>query len=64
VRILDTPGALNRNAIVLGGAVARLERPRLVMPPEISTGQIAEELERMRFRSCRRLRAKPGEPAG
>lgn len=55
VRILDTPGVLNRNAIVLGGAVADLTKPRLAMPPEITAAEIFDKLDRMRFRSCRPL---------
>lgn len=55
VRILDAPCVLNRNAIVVGGAVVGLERPHLMMPPEFSAEQITEELERMSFRRCRHL---------
>jgi len=58
VRILDAPCVPNRNAIVLGGRVAGMERPRLMMAPEFSAGQIAEELDRLNFRPCRRLRAE------
>lgn len=59
VRILDAPGVLNRNAIVLGGAVAPLKAPDLAIAPEFSATQISEELARMRFRPCRRLRPEP-----
>lgn len=59
VRILDAPCVLNRNSIVLGGAVSGLVKPRLVMPPEFSAAQIAEELDRMSFRPCRQLPAGP-----
>lgn len=54
VRILDAPCVLNRNTIVVGGAVAGLEEPRLTMPPAFSAGQIGDELDGMRFRPCRR----------
>lgn len=58
VRILDAPCVLNRNAIVVGGAFAGFERPHLMMLPEFSAEQIAEELDRMSFRPCRRLPAE------
>jgi spermidine synthase len=58
VRILDAPGLPNRNAIVLGGAISVLRKPRIEMPPEFSATEIAEELDRMRFRSCRPLPAR------
>jgi len=38
VRILDAPCVLNRNTIVVGGAVSGLEEPRLTMPPDFSAG--------------------------
>ena len=60
VWVLDTPGVLNRNSIVLGGAVSGLAKPRLIIPPEFSAAQIAEELDRMSFRPCRQLPAEPG----
>jgi len=62
VWILDTPGVSNRNSIVLGGAFAGLEKPRLTMPPEYAAAQIAEELDRMSFRPCRH--APAGRPGG
>ncbi|MGF1609638.1 MAG: spermidine synthase [Kiloniellales bacterium] len=57
-QILDTPGAVLRNAIVLGGAIATLRKPGVEMPPESSATEIAEELDRMRFRPCRCLPAE------
>ena len=58
VRILDAPCILNRNTIVLGGAVAGLDEPRLMMPPAFSAGQIVKELDRMSFRPCRQSQAE------
>ncbi len=53
VRILDAPGVLKRNAIVLGGAVAALRKPDLTIMPEHSAELIAEQLAWMSLRPCR-----------
>jgi spermidine synthase len=50
VRILDRPGAKHRNAIVMAGAVRKLKKPALLMPPAIESGKIARVLEAMQFR--------------
>ena len=51
VRLLDTPGEIERNAIVMGGAVADLRPPTLLVTPEVSGDELILELGRMRF--CR-----------
>jgi spermidine synthase len=54
VRLLDARGTVNRNAIVMAGAVAALERPSLVRVPEAAADEIAEELARLAFRPWQR----------
>jgi spermidine synthase len=54
VRVLVTPGLVERNAIVMGGAVAGLRVPTLQMTPEVLAEEIAGELQGMRFRAGRR----------
>jgi len=50
VRLLDTKGLNGRNAIVMAGAVARLNRPGLRMTPAADASVIAAELAMMNFR--------------
>ena len=54
-RILDTSGERDRNAIVLGGPVARLRRPTLLVLPDTRSDALAAELDAMAF---------PRSPAG
>jgi spermidine synthase len=54
VRVLESPEPIERNAIVMGGAVAGLLRPTLLVRPEVLQDEITARLERMRFRSGRR----------
>ena len=53
VRLLDSDGWENRNAIALAGAVKKLKRPRLTMRPQIRARQIAAELRILDFRALR-----------
>ncbi len=54
MRLLDSPGWNNRNAIMMAGDVMRLERPALRVYPADLAAQIAFELESMEFRAwCR-----------
>ncbi|HEY5347151.1 MAG TPA: fused MFS/spermidine synthase [Rhizomicrobium sp.] len=53
VRLLDSDGWENRNAIALAGAVKKLKRPRLLMRPQIRARQIAAELRTLDFRALR-----------
>lgn len=67
VRLLDTPGKIERNAIVMGGAVADLRPPALLVTPETSGDELIEELEQMHFRAWRTPRVavhKPSTPVG
>ena len=52
-RILDTPGELDRNAIILGGKIDDLEKPMLLVPTDTMDEEITAELEAMVFRERR-----------
>jgi spermidine synthase len=54
VRVLMSPCPSERNAIVMGGDVAGLRPPTLVMKPDVREEEIAAELKRMHFRGRRR----------
>jgi len=54
VRVLESPGPRERNAIVMGGAVAGLHAPTLLARPEVAEDEIMAQLERMHFRGGRR----------
>jgi len=53
VRLLDSTQLLDRNAIVMGGHVARTECPRMLVPPQVQQEAIAAELAALKFRSWR-----------
>jgi spermidine synthase len=53
-RILDAAGTRDRNAIILGGAVAGLQPPALRMRPDTLADTLAAELAEMTFRTRRR----------
>jgi hypothetical protein len=53
VRILDSDGWLDRNAIVAAGTVRTLRRPKLLMPPARGAGPIAKALSELTFRAIR-----------
>lgn len=57
VRVLDTPGETDRNAIVAAGNVARLARPRLLVRPREMADDLKAELGGMAFRERRRAGA-------
>jgi spermidine synthase len=50
VRVLDSEGFLGRNALVMGGAVANLQPPYVIVPPEAEANAIDKELATMRYR--------------
>ncbi len=54
VRLLDSDGWLDRNAVIAAGAVAGLMRPRLLMPPRRGARKFAADLRTMKFRKLRR----------
>lgn len=51
VRLLDSPGWTNRNAIVMAGNVQQLHSPTLVIPPLGLAEELAHELDAMKFRN-------------
>jgi hypothetical protein len=53
VRLLDTDGWDDRNAIACAGAVRGLTRPRLLMPPRSGAKALAAELRLLDFRALR-----------
>jgi spermidine synthase len=53
VRLLDLPGRVVRNVIVMGGAIRSLQPPSPLIVPAIEADAIAAELEQMRFRGSR-----------
>src|SRR5206468_4272559 len=53
VRLLDTDGYVDRNAVALAGAVRHLRRPGLLRRAKRRARQIAAELKGLRFRALR-----------
>jgi len=50
VRVLDSVGIRNRNAIVMAGRVSQLREPDLLIRPEANAKVIKNELGRLQFR--------------
>ena len=53
VRLLDTDGFENRNAVALAGAIRDLKPPRLLMRPRQRARQLAAALRKLNFRPLR-----------
>ena len=53
VRLLDSEGYCGRNAVVMAGAVANLQPPHVIIPPETDANAIDKELATMRYRPWR-----------
>lgn len=53
VRVLDARVILDHNAIVMAGAVKRLDAPKLLMPPAIDRQLMESELAELKFRAWR-----------
>ena len=53
VRLLDTQGVVRRNALLIAGDVASLQKPTILMPPSICREEIALDLSQMMFRPWR-----------
>ncbi|MFQ5764105.1 MAG: spermidine synthase [Rhodospirillales bacterium] len=51
VRLLDARGKIDRNAIVMGGDVADLTPPSLLVAPEVSCDELTAELGCLRFQT-------------
>ena len=53
VRLLDTDGWIDRNAVIAAGAVAKLTKPLLLMPPRPGARRMAQELAILDWRAIR-----------
>jgi SAM-dependent methyltransferase len=53
VRLLDTDGWVDRNAVIAAGAVTKLKKPRVLMPPRPGGAKLARELAVLNWRSIR-----------
>ena len=49
VRLLDSIGYLNRNAVIAAGSVRNLRKPRLLMPPAVGARKLAADLKVLKF---------------
>jgi spermidine synthase len=54
-RLLDAEGWDNRNAVAIAGAVAKLNRPKLLVRPTRGAAKIARGLAQFSFRRVRRV---------
>lgn len=54
VRLLDTDGWVDRNAVIAAGAVRNLRRPVIVMEPKVGARKLARQLDILDFRKTRR----------
>jgi cyclopropane fatty-acyl-phospholipid synthase-like methyltransferase len=53
VRLLDTDGWTDRNAVIAAGAVTNLKRPKVLIPPRPGGGKLAKELDILDWRAIR-----------
>jgi cyclopropane fatty-acyl-phospholipid synthase-like methyltransferase len=53
VRLLDTDGWTDRNAVIAAGAVANLKKPKVLMPPAPGGGKLARQLDILDWRKIR-----------
>ncbi|MCX7281222.1 MAG: methyltransferase [Alphaproteobacteria bacterium] len=53
VRLLDTDGWTDRNAVIAAGAVTKLKKPKLLMEPRPGGGKLAKELDVLDWRAIR-----------
>ncbi len=53
VRLLDTDGWADRNAVIAAGAVTKLKKPRVLMPPRPGAAKLAKQLAILNFRAIR-----------
>jgi hypothetical protein len=50
VRLLDTDGWIDRNAVIAAGAVAKLRKPKVLLPPHPGGAKLARELDILDWR--------------
>ena len=53
VRLLDTDGWVDRNAVIAAGAVTKLKKPRVLMPPKPGGRKLARQLAILDWRPVR-----------
>jgi SAM-dependent methyltransferase len=53
VRLLDTDGWIDRNAVIAAGAVTKLKKPRVLMPPRPGGAKLAKQLAVLDWRPIR-----------
>ena len=53
VRLLDSHGWVNRNAVIAAGSVAKLRKPKVLMPPRYGARKLARQLDILNWRSIR-----------
>ncbi len=53
MRLLDTDGWTDRNAVIAAGAVTNLKRPKVLMPPRPGGDKLAKELDILDWRAIR-----------
>ena len=53
VRLLDTDGWIDRNAVIAAGAVAKLKKPRVLMPPKPGGAKLVKQLAVLDWRPIR-----------
>jgi SAM-dependent methyltransferase len=53
IRLLDTDGWVDRNAVIAAGAVAKLKKPRVLMPPRPGGAKLRRELAILDWRKIR-----------
>ncbi|HKQ10740.1 MAG TPA: fused MFS/spermidine synthase [Rhizomicrobium sp.] len=53
VRLLDTDGWVDRNAVIAAGAVAKLKKPYVLMPPRPGGAKLKRELAVLDWRTIR-----------
>jgi SAM-dependent methyltransferase len=54
VRLLDTDGWVDRNAVIAAGSVTELKKPRVLMPPQPGGAKLARELAILNWRTLRK----------
>ena len=53
VRLLDTDGWIDRNAVIAAGAAAKLKKPRVLMPPKPGGAKLVKQLAVLDWRPIR-----------
>jgi SAM-dependent methyltransferase len=53
VRLLDTDGWIDRNAVIAAGAVTKLKKPKVLMPPRPGGPKLGRELDILDWRAIR-----------